>query len=171
MKKSARQGLTLMEESFCQLCALGRTAREAYSEAFSMAITDRRREHLVDNRAGRLMKRADVVARIEEAKGEAKRRNREKWERRGEDIADRLFVRIMERDGKGKMLAGTTLKGIEVLARLKGMNAPDETVLKDGGLADNFVPRGVQGMSAADLDAIIEQAKRTVDVEAEEVRG
>lgn len=155
-----KNGLTLMEERFCQLVALGKTAREAYSEAFSLAITDRRREHLIDNRASRLAKRADIVARIAEAAGEQRRRNREMWERRGEDLADRLYGRIMEADGADMLLSKGALKGIEVLARLKGLNAPEETVLKDGGKADGYVPRGIEGMSDEDLKAIIDVESR-----------
>ena len=164
-----KQGLTLMEERFCQLSALGSTAREAYSEAFSLAITsDKRRVHTIDNRASRLAKRADIISRIAELAGEAKRKNREMWERRGEDLADKLYERVMEADKVGMLLSKGALKGIEVLAKLKGLNAPEETVLKDGGKADNFVPRGVEGMSAEDLQAIIDQEKNTIDVEAVE---
>ena len=164
-----KQGLTLMEERFCQLSALGSTAREAYSEAFSLAITsDKRRVHTIDNRASRLTKRADIISRIAELAGEAKRKNREMWERRGEDLADKLYERVMEADKVGLLLSKGALKGIEVLAKLKGLNAPEETVLKDGGKADNFVPRGVEGMSTEDLQAIIDQEKNTIDVEAVE---
>lgn len=164
-----KYGLTLMEERFCQLSALGSTAREAYSEAFSLAITsDKRRVHTIDNRASRLTKRADIISRIAELAGEAKRKNREMWERRGEDLADKLYERVMEADEQGLLLSKGALKGIEVLAKLKGLNAPEETVLKDGGKADNFVPRGVEGMSAEDLQAIIDQEKNTIDVEAVE---
>ena len=166
-----KRGLTLFEDRFCQLVALGKTAREAYSEAYSLAITDGKRKHSIDNRASRLMKRADIMVRIEEAAGENKRKNREMWERRGEDLADRLYERVMEADKAGLLLSKGALKGIEVLAKLKGLNAPEETVLKDGGKADNFVPRGVEGMSAEDLRAIIDQEERTIDVEAEEVKG
>ena len=161
-----RQGLTLMEERFCQLVALGNSAREAYSEAFSIAITDERRKHSIDNKASRLQKRADIISRIAEAAGENKRKNREMWERRGEDLADRLYERVMEADKAGLLLSKGALKGIEVLAKMKGLNAPEETVLKNGGMAENFTPRGVEGMSDADLKAIIEQEERTIDVEA-----
>lgn len=166
-----RLGLTLMEERFCALMAHGKTAREAYSEAFSVALVDSRREHSVDNRASRLQKRADIISRIAELAGEAKRKNREMWERRGEDLADRLYERVMEADKAGLLLSKGALKGIEVLARMKGLNAPEETVLKNGGQADDFVPRGVEGMSAEDLRAIIDQEERTIDVESEEVEG
>ena len=166
--KRKKQGLTLTEELFCQLVAVGKSAREAYSEAFSIAITDERRRHSIDNRASRLQKRADIISRIAEAAGENKRKNREMWERRGEDLADRLYERVMEADKAGLLLSKGALKGIEVLAKLKGLNAPEETVLKDGGKADNFVPRGVEGMSDADLQAIIDQEKNTIDVEAVE---
>ena len=169
--KRKKQGLTLMEELFCQLVAVGKSAREAYSEAFSIAITDERRKHSIDNKASRLQKRADIISRIAEAAGENKRKNREMWERRGEDLADRLYERVMEADKAGLLLSKGALKGIEVLARLKGLNAPEETVLKNGGMADNFTPRGVEGMSDADLKAIIEQEENTIDVESEEVKG
>ena len=46
--------------------------------------------------------------------------------------------------------------------------APEETILKDGGKADSYTPRGVEGMSDADLQAIIDQEKNTIDVEAVE---
>ncbi len=166
-----KQGLTLMEERFCQLSALGSTAREAYSEAFSLAITsDKRRVHTIDNRASRLTKRADIISRIAELAGEAKRKNREMWERRGEDLADKLYERVMEADQAGLLLSKGALKGIEVLAKLKGLNAPEETILKDGGKADSYTPRGVEGMSDADLQAIIDQDAQTIDVESEEVK-
>ena len=167
--KRKKLGLTLMEERFCQLVALGKNAREAYSEAFSIAITDERRKHSIDNRASRLQKRAEIISRIAEAAGEARRQNREMWERRGEELADKLYERVMEADKAGLLLSKGALKGIEVLAKMKGLNAPEETVLKDGGKADDFVPRGVEGMSAEDLQAIIDQERRTIDVEAEEV--
>ena len=160
-----------MEELFCQLVAVGKSAREAYSEAFSIAITDERRKHSIDNKASRLQKRADIISRIAEAAGENKRKNREMWERRGEDLADRLYERVMEADKAGLLLSKGALKGIEVLAKMKGLNAPEETVLKNGGMADNFTPRGVEGMSDADLKAIIEQEENTIDVESEEVKG
>ena len=166
-----KHGLTLFEDRFCQLVALGKTAREAYSEAYSVAITDEKRKHSIDNRASRLMKRPDIMSRIADAAGEARRKNREMWESRGEDLAERIYTNVMAADKAGLLLSKGALKGIEVLAKLKGLNAPDTTVLKDGGKADNFVPRGVEGMSDADLRAIIEQDDRTIDVEAEEVKA
>ena len=172
-----KQGLTLMEERFCQLVALGKTARDAYSEAFSVAITDDRRKHSIDNRASRLQKRPDIMSRIAEAAGENKRRNREMWQSRGEQIAEGIFDAIsraigsVTKDGKPCILDRDTLKGVEVLAKLKGLNAPEETVLKNGGMADSYTPHGVEGMSDADLRAIIEQEERTIEVEAEEVKG
>ena len=166
-----KHGLTLFEDRFCQLVALGKTAREAYSEAYSVAITDEKRKHSIDNRASRLMKRPDIMSRIADAAGEARRKNREMWESRGEDLAERIYTNVMAADKAGLLLSKGALKGIEVLAKLKGLNAPEETVLKDGGKAENYTPRGVEGMSDADLRAIIEQDDRTIDVEAEEVKA
>jgi len=172
--KRKKLGLTLMEEHFCQLVALGKNAREAYSEAFSIAITDERRKHSIDNRASRLQKRADIISRIAEAAGENKRKNREMWESRSEEIAEGIFdaiskaMRSVTKEGKPAILDRDTLKGIEVLAKLKGLNAPEETILTPGH-TEKFEPRGVEAMSDADLKAIIEQ-EQTIDVEAEEVR-
>ena len=148
-----------MEERFCQLVALGKTAREAYSEAFSVAITDAKRTHMVDNRASRLQKRVDIQLRITEAAGEQKRRDRKMWEERGDDLANRIFARVIQADEHGELLSKEALKGVEVLAKLKGLNAPDQTVLKDGGKADDYVPRGIEAMSSEDL-------KRLADDEA-----
>lgn len=172
--KRKKQGLTLMEEQFCQLVAVGKSAREAYSEAFSMAITDERRKHSIDNKASRLQKRADIISRITEAAGEARRKNREMWEGRGEEIAEGIYNAIVlamnsvTKEGKPSILERDTLKGVEVLAKLKGLNAPEETILTPGQ-SENFTPRGVEGMSEADLQAIIDQ-ERTIDVESEEVK-
>ena len=164
-----KRGLTLMEESFCQLVALGRTARDAYSEAYSVPLTDDKSKRLVDKRASRLTKRVDIAARIAEAAGEKKRRNREMWESRGEQIAEGIYNAIalaidsVTKDGKPGILDRDTLKGVEVLAKLKGLNAPEETILTPGQ-GEKFTPRGVEGMSDADLRAIIEQEERTIDV-------
>lgn len=172
-----KHGLTLFEDRFCELVAVGKSAREAYSEAFSIAITDERRKHSIDNRAGRLMKRAEIISRIAEATGEQRRKNRQMWEDRGEEIAEGIYNAIAKaigshtKSGKPCILDRDTLKGIEVLAKLKGLNAPEETVLKNGGNADSFTPRGVEGMSEADLRAIIEQEEKTIDVKYKEVKG
>ena len=142
-----RQGLSLFEDRFCQLVALGKSAREAYSEAFSVAITDEKRKHSIDNRASRLQKRTDIISRIAELAGEAKRKNREMWERRGEEIANGIYAAIYKaldcttKEGKPCILERDTLKGIEVLAKLKGLNAPEETVLKDGGTTPSSTRR------------------------------
>ncbi len=159
-----KNGLTLMEEQFCQLVALGKNNRDAYSEAFSIAITDKRREHSIDNKASRLSKRADILARITEVAGEQKRKNRKMWEERGETLAEKLYQRILEayEDPDVGLLSRDALKGIEVLAKMKGMNAPDETVLKNGGIAENYTPRGVEAMSDEDLRAIIAREDRKI---------
>lgn len=157
-----KNGLTLMEESFCQYVAAGRTARDACAEAFSLVATDSRSQNRIDKKASYLMKRPEIAARIAEAAGEQKRRNRALWERRGEEIAEGIFAAVaqaiesVDANGKPMILDRDTLKGVEVLAKLKGLNAPDETVLKDGGKADNYVPRGVEALSDRELSEFIE---------------
>ena len=159
-----RDGLTLMEEAFCQLVAQGQTAVAAYSEAFGKPAIDDRAKRLYTKRASNLAKRPDIAARIIEAKGEQKRRDREKWETRGNEIAEKLYSRIIEADKAGELLTRETLKGVEVLAKMKGMNAPEEQVLKNGGMADGaYVPRGLEAVSDADLDALIKKGE-VIDV-------
>ena len=162
-----RTGLTLFEENFCRLVAIGgKTDAECASEAFGIALVSDRARKKAENKAGHLKRRPDIAARIAEAKGEEKRRNRELWAARGEDLADRIFRRVMEADMSGGLLTRDALKGVEVLAKLKGLNAPDETVLKDGGRAEDFTPRGLEQVSDADLEALIRQGDA---IEAETV--
>lgn len=168
-----KNGLTLMEEHFCNLVAIGRTAREAYSEAYSVVPKTSREQHSVDNKASRLVRRPDIAARILEAAGEQKRRNRAKWDERGETIAEGIYTAIQEaitsvdKDGRPCILSPGALKGVEVLAKLKGLNAPDETVLKDGGKADDpFMPRGLAALSDENLRKIAGETV-TIDVDAE----
>lgn len=164
-----RAGLTLMEEAFCRLVAIGKPQTDAYAEAFGVVVApgDAKGARRITKKASYLAQRPDVAARIVEAKGEEKRRDREMWEQRGADLANRLHSRIIEADVKGKLLDRDTLKGLEVLAKLKGLNAPDTTVLKDGGKADSFEPRGLEAVSDKDLDAIIDQSK-VIDVTEEQ---
>lgn len=164
-----RAGLTLMEEAFCRLVAIGKPQTDAYAEAFGIAVApgDTKAARRITKKASYLAQRPDIASRIVEAKGEEKRRDREMWERRGADLANRLFDRIITADEGGELLNRDTLKGIEVLAKLKGLNAPDTTVLKDGGVADNFEPRGLEAVSDRDLDAIIDQSK-VIDITEEE---
>ena len=164
-----RTGLTLQEEAFCQLVAIGKTAVEAYSEAFGRPTLDDRSRRLYTKRASNLANRVDIAARIVEAKGEQQRRDREMWQQRGNSLAERLFARIEEADGPGGdgLLSKNVLKGIEVLAKMKGLNAPEEHTLKDGGVADNFKPRGLNNVSEADLRQVISEGEV---IEAEEIK-
>ena len=164
-----RAGLTLMEEAFCRLVAIGKPQTDAYAEAFGVVVApgDAKAARRITKKASYLAQRVDIAARIVEAKGEEKRRDREMWEQRSADLANRLFDRIIAADRQGELLERDTLKGIEVLAKLKGLNAPDTTVLKDGGVADNFEPRGLEAVSDKDLDAIIDQSK-VIDITEEQ---
>jgi len=163
-----KNGLTLTEEAFCQLVATGGTAREAYSQAFSVAATDARTQNQIDKRASRLMKRPEIAARIAEAAGEQKRRNRALWERRGEEIAEGIFAAValaiesVDANGKPMILDRDTLKGVEVLAKLKGLNAPEEHTLRNGGVAENYTaPRGLQDLSDEQLAELVSDARKS----------
>lgn len=174
-----RLGLTLMEEQFCQLIALGKTATDAYCDAFGRAPTDERGRKKVTVSASKLSKRPDIASRIVEAKGEQKRRDREKWQQQGDEIANHLFSAISQtfdwsdEDGKPMILNKDVLKGIEVLAKMKGLNAPEEQVLKNGGMAEDAnIPKGVQVMDEKDLMNIIEvEGKSKSPLEGDKTEG
>lgn len=167
-----RIGLTLMEEEFCQLVALGKMATEAYIDAFGKVPADDRDRKRITVRASKLANRADIASRIVEAKGEQARRNKEMWQQRGDKIADGLYSAIsqamesVDKNGKPCILDHDTLKGVEVLAKLKGLNAPDVNVLKNGGNAEDDTPRGLESVSEKDLDRIIENSE-AIDVTPE----
>jgi len=174
-----RNGLTLMEDSFCQLVALGKSGVEAYSEAFSKPLIpgDDKTKRKLTKKASYLANRPDIAARIIEAKGEQKRRDRELWQIKGDKIANALYDAIERsmtsdiidpktKEAKPAILDKDTLKGIEVLAKMKGLNAPEENVIKNGGMADDATPRGLAAVSDEDLDAIIAQGE-TIDVTPE----
>lgn len=170
-----RKGLTVWENAFCELIALGKKGVEAYEEAFGKPALNDRNRRLYTKRASNLAQRADIIARIEEIKGEQKRRDKEKWQQQGDQIANNLYSAIsrsfdhIDKDGKPMILDKDVLKGIEVLAKMKGLNAPEEQVLKNGGMADDYTPRGLQAVSDEDLDKIIEQGE-VIDVESETER-
>lgn len=169
-----RIGLTLMEEEFCQLVALGKMATEAYIDAFGKVPIDERERKRITVRASKLANRADIASRIVEAKGEQARRNKEKWQQRGDEIAEEIFSAISRQKGRSDengrplILNKDTLKGVEVLAKLKGLNAPDVNVLKNGGNAEDDTPRGLEAVSEQDLDRIISSSE-TIDVTPEDV--
>ena len=162
-----------MEEQFCQLVALGKMATDAYIDAFGKVPADEKDRKRITVRASKLANRADVASRIAEAKGEQARRNKEKWQQRGDEIAEGLYSAISKQmgrsDGEGRplILNKDTLKGVEVLAKLKGLNAPDVNVLKNGGNADDETPRGLEAVSEKDLDRIIANSE-VIDVTPED---
>ena len=172
-----RVGLTLQEEAFCQLVAMGKSGVDAYEEAFGKPAVDERHKRLYTKRASNLARRIDVAARIIEAKGEQKRRDREMWQRKGDKIANALYdaversmskTLVDQKTGQTKpaILDKDTLHGIEILAKMKGLNAPEENVIKNGGVSDDYTPRGLEAVSDKDLDAIIAQGE-VIDVDAD----
>lgn len=153
-----KRGLTLLEESFCQLVVTGTPARLAYAQVWNVAPAgDGRHLGRLDARAGRLVRRADVAARMEEIRREMRQRDREKWDRRGDEIAEAIYGAVMSAAAEGgtAILDKCALRGVEVLARMKGLNAPETTVVKDGGVSDDCVPRALREMTDEELAAAL----------------
>lgn len=173
-----KNGLTLLEENYCQLVVTGEPSRTAYAKVWNLPPDgDARHVKRLDARAGRLARRADIVLRMEEIRRELRQRDREKWERRGDEIAETIYGAIMSAAGAGKtaILDKCALHGVEVLAKMKGLNAPDTTVVKDGGASDDCTPRALRDMTddelAAALEASLPAARRAQALEAEAVEA
>lgn len=143
-----RNGLSLFEEQFCQLMALGKTGREAYAEAFGRTP---KRPDSFDRRIGYLVRRADVASRVEEIREERRRALREKFARTGEEIVRNLGEAVLSHQRSGLALESGAIKGAELFLKATGNFAPETTVLKDGGRAEGYVPRGVEAMTDEDL--------------------
>jgi len=157
-----KTGLSLFEESFCQLMALGKTGREAYSEAFGRTP---KRPSSFDRRISYLASRPEIAARIDEVRQENRRKNAAMWEQRGEEIANGIFAAVAraigrsDEDGKPMILDRDTLKGVEVLAKLKGLNAPDEHTLRNGGVTEDYnAPKALQEMTEEQLSSLIKES-------------
>ena len=65
-----RAGLTLMEEAFCRLVAIGKPQTDAYAEAFGVVVApgDTKAARRITKKASYLAQRPDVAARIVEGR-------------------------------------------------------------------------------------------------------
>lgn len=85
-----------------------------------------------------------------------------------EAIRQNLGESVLKAQKAGETLKATTLKGTELYLKSTGQFAPEEHILKNGGVVPGaFVPKGVEAMSEDDLRKIAGIGRgETIDVEA-----
>lgn len=153
----------LQEHAFAMKVAYGKPQRDAYIEVFGGDPKTPKEMNALDLRASRLAAREDVATLIaDEQKLKGQRISAAEREM-AERIRQNLGEAVLKAQGQGTTLKANVLKGTELYLKSTGQFAPEEHILKNGGMADGFTPRGVEGMSDADLRAIIERERRTVE--------
>ena len=162
-----RKQPSLQEHSFAMKVAYGTPQRDAYIEVFGGDPKTPKEINAIDARASRLVAREDIATLIaDEQKLKGQRISAEEREM-AEKMRQNLGAAVLAAQLIGETLKKNVLKGTELFLKSTGQFAPEEHILKNGGMAEGaFVPRGVEGMSDDDLKAIIEREKRTIDVEA-----
>ena len=158
----------LMEHTFAMKVAYGMPQRDAYIEVFGGNPKTPKEINAIDGRASRLVARDDIAILIaDEQKLKGQRISAAEREL-AERIRQNLGESVLTAQSEGKTLNVNVLKGTELFLKSTGQYAPEQHILKDGGKADTFVPRGVEGMSEEDLRAIIDQEKRTIEADVVE---
>ena len=156
MKNKPKQA-NLMEHAFAMKVAYGMPQRDAYVEAFGLQMPkDPRETGMIDNRASRLAGREDIAALILDEQKLKGQRISAAERRMAESIRQRLGQDVMNAQESGNGLKATVLKGAELFLKSTGQYAPEEHILKNGGIAEGatFVPTGVAAMSEEDLRKI-----------------
>lgn len=162
---------SLQEHAFAMKVAFGTPQRDAYIEVFGGDPKTPKEINAIDARASRLAAREDIATLIiDEQKLKGQRISAEE-----RDLAERirrnLGNSVLAAQCLGDTLKNNVLKGAELFLKSTGQFAPEEHILKNGGMAEGeFVPRGVEQMSDDQLKEIIERERRTVEVKAVEVK-
>ena len=171
----------LQEHSFAMKVAYGTPQRDAYIEVFGGNPKTPKEINAIDARASRLAAREDIATLIADEQKLKGQRISAAERKMAEEIRQNLGSSVLSAQTRGETLKANVLKGTELFLKSTGQFAPEEHILKNGGMAEGaFMPRGVEGMSDEDLKKIIERDKQaaarretpgqqTIDVESEEV--
>lgn len=168
MKESGkrRKQPNLQEHAFAMKVAYGTPQRDAYIEVFGGDPKTPKEINALDARASRLVAREDIATLIaDEQKLKGQRISAAEREM-AEKIRQNLGASVLNAQKSGETLKVNVLKGTELFLKSTGQFAPEEHILKNGGMAEGFEPRGIEGMSDEQLRAIIEREERTIDAEA-----
>lgn len=154
----------LQEHSFAMKVAYGMPQRDAYIEVFGENPQTPKEINAVDSKASRLANREDIATLIvDEQKLKGQRISAQEREL-AEKIRKNIGEQVLKEQSKGNTLHPVVLKGAELFLKSTGQFAPEEHILKDGGKAANYVPRGVEGMSEEDLKKIAALDGEVIDV-------
>lgn len=157
----------LQEYAFAMKVAYGTPQRDAYIEVFGGEPKTPKETNAVDARASRLVGREDIATLItDEQKLKGQRISAEE-RKMAEEIRQNLGLSVLKAQKSGETLKSTTLKGTELYLKSTGQFAPEEHILKNGGVVPGaFVPKGVEGMSEDDLKKIAGIGRgETIDAE------
>ena len=161
----------LQEHSFAMKVAYGTPQRDAYIEVFGLNPKTPKEINAVDARASRLAAREDIATLIADEQKLKGQRITAEERRMAEEIRQNLGKTILVSQAVGDTLKTNVLRGTELFLKSTGQFAPEEHILKNGGMAEGaFMPRGVEGMSDEDLKKIIERERRTIEVKPIELK-
>ena len=123
--------LTAKQEAFCQAIADGLSQSDAYRRAYN---AEKMKPETVQNNAYNLMQNSEVKARVQELRG--KLESKQLWTR--EQSINKAIEAIEMASTNGKPLE--ILKGVEVLNKMHGYDAPIKHDVKStGGFSINIV--------------------------------
>ena len=123
--------LTAKQEAFCQAIADGFGQADAYRRAYN---AEKMKPESVQNKAYELMRNGEITARVQELK--SKLESKQLWTR--EQSINKAIEAIEMASTNGKPLE--ILKGVEVLNKMHGYDAPIKHDVKStGGFSINIV--------------------------------
>jgi phage terminase small subunit len=123
--------LTSKQEAFCQAICDGMSQSDAYRHAYNAS---KMKPETIQNSAHQLIQNREVTARIKELK--SKLENKQLWTR--EQSINKAIEAIEMASNNGKPLE--ILKGVEVLNKMHGYDAPIKHDVKStGGFNINIV--------------------------------
>ena len=162
----------LQEYTFAMKVAFGTPQRDAYLEVFGGDPKTPREINAIDAKASRLAGRDDIATLIQDEQKLKGQRISAEERKMAEEIRQNLGASVLAAQKSGLTLKGNVIKGTELYLKSTGQFAPEEHILKNGGTVPGaFVPKGVEGMSEADLKRIAGIGKgEVIDAEATVVK-
>jgi hypothetical protein len=159
----------LQEYEFAMKVAWGKPQRDAYLEVFGGEPKTPKEINAIDSKASRLANREDIASLIlDEQKLKGQRISAQEREM-AEKMRRNLGEEVLDAQKNGQALHPAVLKGTEIFLKATGQFAPEEHILKNGGMAEGaLVPKGVESMDAKELNRLI-AADDAIDVESREV--
>ena len=146
----------LQEYTFAMKVAYGMPQRDAYLEVYGGAPQTPREINTIDSKASRLVAREDIAALITDERKLKGQRISAAERELAEKIRQNLGEEVLAAQMSGETLKGNVLKGTELFLKSTGQFAPEQHILKNGGMTeDAMIPKGVETMDEKELEKII----------------